>query len=90
MFCGKCNCEISSFFTYGGQPYCSQCSKEIRANAPKSVIVKFEEEIEDCYECPFKHKVYEQGYSDYVCSKRGAYASIPDDGIRPDCPFRKK
>ena len=90
MFCNKCNREISSFYTYGGQPYCSECAKEIRANTPKSVVVKFEKELEHCQKCPFSYRVYEQGCSDDICSKLGVYASIPDKGIRPDCPFREK
>lgn len=52
--------------------------------------IKIEMEIEHCYQCPFKIKIYEQGYSAFDCSKLGAYRTIPDKGIRNDCPFRKE
>ena len=52
--------------------------------------IKIEMEIEHCYQCPFKKKVYEQGYSAFDCSKLGPYRTILDKGIRNDCPFRKE
>ena len=53
------------------------------------IIIKFEKEIESCSQCPFAHKVYEQGYSATECSKLGIYETIAENGIREDCPFRK-
>ena len=42
--------------------------------------IKIEMEIENCYDCPFKTRIYEQGYSAIECTKIG---------FRPDCPFLK-
>ena len=50
--------------------------------------IKIEMEVEHCYQCPFKVRIYEQGYSASDCSKLGSYRTIPDKGIRNDCPFR--
>lgn len=49
--------------------------------------VKIEMEIENCYECPFKTYVYEQGYSATECSKLPPYSSIAEKGVLPNCPF---
>ena len=49
--------------------------------------VKIEMEIENCYECPFKARVYEQGYSATDCTKLPPYRPIENRGIRKDCPF---
>ena len=51
--------------------------------------IKIEMEIENCYDCPFTRKVYEQGYSATDC-KYIAYGEIPKKGIRKDCPFLKE
>lgn len=51
--------------------------------------IKIEMDIENCYECPFKTRVYEQGYSATECTKLPPYSSIEDEGIREDCPFRE-
>ena len=51
--------------------------------------VKIEMEIEDCQHCLFTERVYEQGYFGTDCTKLGAYATIPRQGFRPDCPFLK-
>lgn len=53
------------------------------------VIIRIEKEIENCFDCPFVKKVYEHGYSGSDCSKLGCYSTIPEKGIRKDCPFRK-
>ena len=54
------------------------------------IIIKIEKEIENCFDCPFVEKVYEHGYSGSDCSKLGCYSTIPEKGIRKDCPFRKE
>lgn len=52
--------------------------------------IKIELQIENCYECPFKKRVYEQGYSATDCTKTGIpYDTIPPKGIKKNCPFRK-
>ena len=51
--------------------------------------IKIEMEIENCYDCPFAHKVYEQGYCATEC-KHIMYGEIPRKGIRKDCPFLKE
>lgn len=49
--------------------------------------VKIEMEIENCYECPFKVYVYEQGYSATECAKLPLYNPIAGKGVLPNCPF---
>ena len=51
--------------------------------------IKIEMEIENCYNCPFIRKIYEQGYCATVCDHI-MYGEIPKKGIRKDCPFSKK
>ncbi len=55
----------------------------------KKMKIKIEMEIENCYDCPFVRKVYEQGYCATEC-KYIMYGEIPKKGIRKDCPFLKK
>lgn len=52
--------------------------------------IKIEMEIESCRDCPFKTRVYEQGYSAIDCTKLPPYHEIADKGFRPDCPFLKQ
>jgi hypothetical protein len=52
--------------------------------------IKIEMEIENCYDCPFKMKVYEHGYSAIDCTKLPPYHTIAQEGIRTDCPFLKQ
>ena len=54
------------------------------------VIVEFKKEIHNCSECPFTVEIYEQGYCATDCQLCGAYSTIPKEGIRKDCPFRKE
>lgn len=49
--------------------------------------IKIEMEIENCYECPFKTRICEQGYSATECTKLPPYRPIESRGIRKDCPF---
>ena len=49
--------------------------------------IKIEMEIENCYDCPFKIRVYEQGYCATDCAKLPPYHKIADKGLRLDCPF---
>lgn len=52
--------------------------------------VKVEMEINNCYACPFKERVYEQGFCGEVCGRsKKAYATIPKKGIAKDCPLRQ-
>lgn len=53
------------------------------------MLIKIEEEIEHCYQCPYAVSWVEQGAHGTDCSKIDNYASIPDKGIRKDCPFRE-
>ena len=53
----------------------------------EKVKIKFEKEIENCHECPFTEYIYEQGFCG-ICCKFGAYAVVPKEGIRKECPFR--
>ena len=50
--------------------------------------IKIEIEIENCYECPFAKEVREMGYCATECGQLGCYSTIPDRGIRKDCPFK--
>lgn len=50
--------------------------------------IKIEIEIENCYECPFAKEVREMGYCATDCSQLGCYSTIPDRGVRKDCPFK--
>lgn len=52
--------------------------------------IKIEMEINSCSDCPFTKHIYEQGYSGTECTKLGAYATIPNTGFLPDCPFLKE
>lgn len=52
-------------------------------------MIKIEMEIENCYNCPFVHKIHEHGYCATVC-QHIMYGKIPLEGIREDCPFLKK
>ena len=52
--------------------------------------VKVELDIKECQDCPFTVHIYEQGYSGTDCTKLGAYATIPRQGFRPDCPLLKE
>lgn len=54
------------------------------------VVIKFEKEIENCYECPFRQYYSEHGNSGYECTKAGAYSFTPASGILNYCPFLKK
>jgi hypothetical protein len=56
----------------------------------KIMKIKVEMEINNCYECPFKVRIYEHGYCATDCSKCGPYSAIPKVGFREDCPFLKK
>ena len=52
--------------------------------------VKIELEIKECQNCPFTDHVYEHGCYETDCTKLGAYAKIPRQGFRPDCPLLKE
>ena len=52
--------------------------------------IKIEMEIENCYDCPFKTHIYEQGYSATECTKLPPYSSIAEKGVLPNCPFLQK
>lgn len=52
--------------------------------------IKIEMEIESCHDCPFKTRVYEQGYCATDCTKLPPYHEIANKGFRPDCPFLKQ
>jgi hypothetical protein len=52
--------------------------------------IKVEMEIEHCYECPFKVRVYEQGYAATECTKPPPYNPIAEKGILPECPCLNK
>lgn len=52
--------------------------------------IKIEMEIESCHGCPFKTRVYEQGYSATDCTKLPPYNPIAEKGFRPDCPLLQK
>lgn len=52
--------------------------------------INIEMEIENCYDCPFKIKVREHGYSATDCTKLPPYHTIPEKEIRADCPFLKR
>jgi hypothetical protein len=52
------------------------------------MVIKIEIEIQNCNECPFTMKVDEMGYHAIECSKLGCYSTIPEQGIRKDCPFK--
>ena len=54
------------------------------------IKIKIEMEIENCYDCPFKEKVREHGYSVTECIKLPPYHTIALEGIRTDCPFLKQ
>lgn len=51
--------------------------------------ITFEKEINNCNECPFAEYVNTQGYSATECSRLPPYSTIPDEGIRYNCPFLK-
>lgn len=53
----------------------------------EKINIKFEKEIENCYECPFTEYIYEQGFCG-TCCKFKEYAVIPKKGIREKCPFK--
>ena len=56
-----------------------------------SVHIKYEVDISNCRECPFKASVTEQGFFADVCNLLSGYeAAIPNKGIHRLCPFRKK
>jgi len=55
-----------------------------------TVLIKFEKEIHNCGECPFTVDIREMGYCATDCRLLSAYATIPNSGIRKDCPFRKE
>lgn len=55
----------------------------------KKIIIKFEKEIEHCYECPFTERVWEQGFSG-TCCKFNYYITIPKQGVLESCPFLKE
>ena len=51
------------------------------------VVIQFN----SCKDCPFKTHVYEQGFCGEVCEKSSLpYASIADNGVRSDCPFKSR
>lgn len=52
--------------------------------------VKIEMEIEQCCNCPFAEFYTEHGFSGYLCTKLSPYTTIPQTGIRKDCPFIKE
>ena len=52
--------------------------------------IKIEMEIENCYDCPFKTRVHEQGYSATECTKLPPYNPIAEKGFLPNCPFLQK
>ena len=53
------------------------------------MLIKFEKEINNCYECPCTTYVHEQGFSG-VCCNFITYGDIPQKGILKDCPFREE
>lgn len=52
--------------------------------------VKVELEVKECQNCPFTDHTYEHGCYETDCTKLGAYAKIPRQGFRPDCPLLKE
>lgn len=52
--------------------------------------VKVELEVKECQNCPFTDHAYEHGCYETDCTKLGAYAKIPRQGFRPDCPLLKE
>ena len=52
--------------------------------------VKVELEVKECQNCPFTDHAYEPGCYETDCTKLGAYAKIPRQGFRPDCPLLKE
>lgn len=50
------------------------------------VLIKYEKEIENCYQCPFKEWHSEQGFC-ADCCKFINYGKIPRKGILKKCPF---
>jgi len=50
--------------------------------------ITFEKEIENCYECPFREYIYEQGFCGECC-RFNVYQKIPCKGILKSCPFLK-
>lgn len=52
--------------------------------------IKIEMEIENCYDCPFKTRIYELGYCATECAKLPPFHKIAREGLRPDCPFLKQ
>ena len=52
--------------------------------------VLIEENIKNCTECPFVEHYTEFGFSGDICKKLSSYTTIPQTGIRKDCPFIKK
>jgi hypothetical protein len=52
--------------------------------------IKIEMEIEHCYQCPYADYVSEMGYNGTECKLLGAYSTIPQTGIKKNCPFLQK
>lgn len=53
------------------------------------MLIKYEKEINNCYECPFKERVYEHGFSGTLCHFKLGYETIPKHGIFDDCIFKQ-
>ena len=52
------------------------------------MIIKYEKEINHCYECPFTEKICSQGFS-ATCCQFILYGIIPEEGIQESCPFKE-
>ncbi len=50
--------------------------------------MRIELDFHTCHDCPFKIHITEQGCCGDFCSKI-YYGSIPNNGIRKDCPLKQ-